>query len=201
LEKRTPPGSPASFDPSATSSVVLLERIRAGDQTALSRLLERYLPRLSRWASGRLPRWARDLSDTDDLVQDTLIRTVRNLGRFEARGEGALQAYLREAVLNRIRDEIRRMRARPVAGPLDPTLSAEGQSPLEQTIGREVLDRYDRALERLEPEAREAVIARIELGCSYGEIAEAMGKPSADAARMMISRALVRLAEEMRHGE
>ena len=51
--------------------------------------MDRYLPRLSRWASGRLPRWARDLSDTDDLVQDTLIRSVANLGHFEARGEGA----------------------------------------------------------------------------------------------------------------
>ena len=46
----------------------------------------------------------------------------------------------------------------------------------------------------------EAVIARIEMGCSYAEVAELMGKPSADAARMMVSRALVRLAEEMRRG-
>jgi RNA polymerase sigma-70 factor, ECF subfamily len=178
--------------------VVLLERIRAGDTAALNRLMDRYLPRLSRWASGRLPRWARDLSDTDDLVQDTLLRSVANLGTFEARGEGALQAYLRSAVMNRIRDEIRRKKITPPAGPYDSTLAASSQSPLEAAIGQEVLARYDRALERLDPETQEAVIARIELGCSYGEIAEAMGKPSADAARMTVSRALVRLAQEMR---
>jgi RNA polymerase sigma factor (sigma-70 family) len=162
--------------------------------------MDRYLPRLSRWASGRLPKWARDLSDTDDLVQDTLIRSVNNLNHFESRGEGALQAYLRGAVMNRIRDEIRRRGRQPVLAPLDSGVVAKGQSPLESAIGAETLAKYDRALDRLEPETREAVIARIEMGCSYAEIAELMEKPSADAARMTVSRALLRLAEEMRNG-
>jgi RNA polymerase sigma-70 factor, ECF subfamily len=174
--------------------------MRAGDTAALNRLMDRYLPRLSRWASGRLPKWARDLSDTDDLVQDTLVRSVANLDHFESRGEGALQAYLRGAVMNRIRDEIRRHRRLPNAGPLDPTIPAQGQSPLESAIGGEVLAKYDRALERLDAETREAVIARIEMGCSYAEVAELMGKPSPDAARMTVSRALLRLADEMRRG-
>ena len=180
---------------------MLLARIREGDTVALNQLMDRYLPRLSRWASGRLPRWARDLSDTDDLVQDTLIRSVANLNHFEARGEGALQAYLRGAVMNRIRDEIRHKRRSPTPSPLDSTIPGDGQSPLETAIGSEVLAKYDRSLERLDAESREAVIARIEMGCSYAEIAEAMNKPTADAARMMVSRALLRLAEEMRLGE
>jgi RNA polymerase sigma factor (sigma-70 family) len=162
--------------------------------------MDRYLPRLSRWASGRLPNWARDVSDTDDLVQDTLMRSVANLNHFEARGAGALQAYLRGAVMNRIRDEIRRRRVKPVAAPLDSSMPANSQSPLEAAIGSETLAKYDRALERLDAETREAVIARIEMGCSYAEVAELMDKPSADAARMTVSRALVRLAEEMRRG-
>ena len=199
LENRTPPRSP-NEDAPATASLILLERVRAGDTAALNRLMDRYLPRLSRWASGRLPQWARDVSDTDDLVQDTLIRTVANLGHFEARGTGALQAYLRGAVLNRIRDEIRRRRRTPPQTPLDAAIPAPGQSPLEAAIGAETLAKYDRALDRLEPETREAVIARIEMGCSYAEIAELMDKPSADAARMVVSRALLRLAEEMRRG-
>lgn len=183
---------------SATTSLVLLERVRSGDAAALNQLLRRYLPRLARWASGRLPRWARDVSDTDDLVQDTLIRTVRNLDRFDARGDGALQAYLRGAVMNRIRDEIRRKRRTPAASPIDSTITASDRSPLEEAIGAEVLEKYDRALDRLDPEAREAVIARIEMGCSYAEIADALGKTSPDAARMTVCRALVKLAGEMR---
>jgi len=186
-------------DASVTSSQVLLERVRAGDAEALNQLMHRYLPRLSRWASGRLPRWARDLSETSDLVQDTLMRAMAHLDTFEARGEGALQAYLRSAVMNRIRDEIRRTRRRPASDPLETAIKDDSQSPLEQAIGRELLDKYDSALDRLDPEAREAVIARLEMGCSYQEIADALGKPSPDAARMTVSRALVRLAQEMRH--
>jgi RNA polymerase sigma-70 factor (ECF subfamily) len=140
------------------------------------------------------------MSDTDDIVQDTLTRSVANLDHFEARGEGALQAYLRGAVMNRIRDEIRRRQRTPAQGPLDSAIQAPGQSPLEAAIGAETLAKYDRALDRLEPDTRECVIARIEMGCSYAEIAELMDKPSADAARMLVSRALLKLAEEMRRG-
>ena len=186
-------------DPSATSSLTLLEQARNGDRSALDRLLQRYLPRLTRWASGRLPRWARDMSDTDDLVQDTLVRSVKNLPRFTPQGEGALQAYLRTAVMNRIRDEVRRRGRQPEPAPLDSALADEGKSPLEEAIGRELLDKYDRALDRLPPDEQELVIARVEMGCSYAEIAETSGRPSADAARMAVSRALVRLAQEMRH--
>ena len=193
-------GLMAADEGAATSSLVLLEQIRSGDSQALNRLVQRYLPALTRWATGRLPRWARDLSDTDDLVQDALMRTVRQLDRFEPRRDGALHAYLRSAVMNRIRDEIRRRRRTPIASPLDSTQEApsDDRSPLEEIIGKELLEKYDRALEQLDPEARDLVIARIELGCSYAEIAETFGRPSADAVRMSVSRALVRLAEEMR---
>lgn len=187
------------IDPTATSSLTLLEQARRGDQHALNRLLQRYLPRLSRWASGRLPQWARDMSDTDDLVQDTLVRSLANLPRFQAQGEGAIQAYLRTAIINRIRDEVRRKGREPYAAPLDTSLADTNESPLEEAIGKQLLAKYDRALDRLTPDEREAVIARVELGSTYAEIAEALGRPSADAARMAVSRALVRLAEEMRH--
>lgn len=185
-------------DASATNSLALLEQVRSGDEQALNRLLQRYLPRLSRWASGRLPKWARDMSDTDDLVQDTLARSLSNLSRFRPQGEGALQAYLRRAIINRIKDEIRRRGRQPEVTALESAVVSDTKSPLEMAIGSELMDRYDRALERLPEEDKEAVIARIELGCSYAEIADALGRPSADAARMAVSRALVRLAEELR---
>ena len=66
-------------------------------------------------------------------------------------------------------------------------------------MGSEVFARYEAAMERLRPEEREAVIARVELGLSHAEVAESLGKPSPAAAHMAVSRALVRLAEEMAH--
>lgn len=111
-----------------------------------------------------------------------------------------LQAYLRQSVLNRIRDELRRKGRRPDMIGLDDLEVAAGQSPLEQAIGREGVERYERALDCLNPEEREAIIARLEMGYSYDEVAEILGKPTADAARKVAQRALVRLAEEMRRG-
>ncbi len=117
---------------------------------------------------------------------------------FEPRGTGALFAYLRQAVLNRIRDELRRKARQPEVGGFDGREPDPAPSPLEQAIGQEALERYERALNRLKAEDQEAIISRIEIGCSYQELAEALNKPTAEAARKAAQRALVRLAEEMK---
>jgi RNA polymerase sigma factor (sigma-70 family) len=179
------------------STFDLLARAREGDREALDRLFSRHLKPLQRWVSGRLPHWARDLADTDDLVQDTLLRTFRRIGDFQPRRVGALQAYLRQAVLNRLRDELRRKGREPYAVGLDSVELEGAGSPLEEAIGQETVERYEAALKRLKPEEREAIIARVEMDCSYEELAEALGKPTPDAARKSAQRALVRLAEEM----
>ena len=178
----------------------LLERVRAGDQEALEHLFARHLGPLRRWAHGRLPRWARDLADTDDLVQDTLVQTLRNLDDFEPRRAGALQAYMRQAVLNRIRNELRRKGRQPPVTDLGGMEVDAAESPLEQAIGRETVERYEDALQRLTSDEREAIIARVEMRCSYEALAEALDKPTPDAARKAARRALVRLAEEMERG-
>jgi RNA polymerase sigma factor (sigma-70 family) len=181
----------------AESSFELIERARSGDTDALGRLLARYRPRLQRWASGRLPRYAREMTDTEDLVQEVLIGTVKNFKSFDQRGEWALQAYLRRAVTNRIRDELRRHEAQPRRQELPQDAATAERSPLELAVGREAMDRYENALLVLDDAEREAVIARVELGCSYQEIASLVDKPTPDAARMFVARALTKLAGKM----
>src|SRR6476660_4357334 len=58
-----------------TSSFALLLRARQGDEVARNELCARYLPRLRRWAHGRLPSCARGHLDTEDIVQDTLMKS------------------------------------------------------------------------------------------------------------------------------
>jgi RNA polymerase sigma-70 factor (ECF subfamily) len=181
--------------PAAT--IDLIARARGGDEQALNALLERHRGPLRRWAAGRLPRWARDLADTEDLVQETLAQTMRRLDLFEPRRPGALHAYLRQALLNRIRDELRRHRRRPEVGELDEHIAAPGDSPVERAIGRQAIERYERALSSLTAAEREAVIGRVEMGYTYDELAEALGKPTGEAARKAAVRALARLAERM----
>ena len=182
------------------STFRLIERAQGGDQAALDRLMARHLTPLRRWAHGRLPHWARDMTDTDDLVQETLVKTFQRLGDFEHRGAGALQAYLRQAVVNRVRDELRKKGRRPDAAELDGDEVDAGVSPLEAAIGRETMARYERALATLSAAEREAIIGRVEMGYSYEELADALGKPTSEAARKAARRALVRLAQEMDRG-
>lgn len=188
---------PDAFGSAPDATIHLLERARAGDEAALDKLFARYLKPLRRWASGRLPRWARDMADTQDLVQETLLQTFKRIEGFEARGEGALQAYLRQALMNRIRDELRRFDRRGPAAALDTQEPDGAPSPLDAAIGQQNTERYERALARLRDADREAIIARVELGCSYEEMAAALGKPSPDAARKAAQRAVIRLVAEM----
>jgi RNA polymerase sigma-70 factor (ECF subfamily) len=64
----------------------------------------------------------------------------------------------------------------------------------------EGLERYQAARGKLNPEDQRAIIARCEWGMDHDEVAQALGKPSANAARVAIHRALVRLAKEMARG-
>jgi RNA polymerase sigma-70 factor (ECF subfamily) len=190
-----PAGEGADAD--LTSTLELLNRARSGDEKALEALLQRSLPALRRWARGRLPRFARGLLDTQDLVQDTVVQTLRRLEAFEPRHQGALQAYLRQAILNRIKDEVRKHQRRGGTVLLDDQHADDAESPLEVAIGRERLARYERALARLRPSEREAIVARIELQYDYAQLALALGKPTANAARVALMRAVTRLIEEM----
>jgi RNA polymerase sigma-70 factor (ECF subfamily) len=190
--------------PAPTSAVEatfeLVQKARAGDAVAVDVLFARYEARLRRWAHGRLPTQARGALDTQDLVQETLIKVFQKLPAFEPRHPGAFRDYVWTTMWNAIRDLARKYKRRGPADSLDSHELTDGEpSPLEQAIGHEALDRFDAAMERLKEDDREAIIMRIELGFSHAEIAEALGKPSAAAAHMAVSRALVRLAQEMAH--
>lgn len=181
------------------SSARLLERAVRGDRSAVDELFARFLPRLRRWTRGRLPRWARDVVDTSDLVQDTLLHAFTRITAFEPKGEGALRAYLRQAVENRIRDELRRVARRPAVHNLDVDIQLPGgeRSPLDHAIDEQTWSRYLSALKRLTPRERRLIVGRAELGYSFTQLAHIDARASPDAARMALKRALVRLASEM----
>lgn len=198
--ERQPPRAPLPALPGVATTQMLLQRARAGDDGAIEDLCRRLLPRLQRWATGRLPARARSVVDTGDLVQEVVLGALKNVERIDNVHEGALTSYLRTALGNRIRDELRRMRAVPPEGELDPLAASPAPSPLEELIGQDAFHRYEEALARLSPRDREAIVQRMELGLSHAELAEALGLHGPDAARKVVSRALLRLAHEMERG-
>jgi RNA polymerase sigma factor (sigma-70 family) len=175
----------------------LLAKVREGDEGARTRLVVRYMTLLRRWAHGRLPPRARHLADTEDLVQLTLIHALDGVDRFEPRREGAFLAYLRTILLNEIRGAARRVEAVPDQEELPVDLRDRHRSPLEEVIGAQAIERYEAALSMLTEEQRQAFVLRVEMGFTYRQVAEAMGGPSDDAARMLVARATSRLSELM----
>ncbi len=172
----------------------LVRRAKKGDDEAWQALAERFRPRLCRWAAGRVPADLRGLLGTEDLVQDALLKTLDRVDRL--RHSGAFLNYLRRTVLNGIRDEIRRQRTvpfNPDRPPVDPS-----PSPAERLIGRDLVARYESALAEFPERERAALVGRLEWKLPYSELAANLNYPSPDAARMAISRALVKLSERIR---
>jgi RNA polymerase sigma-70 factor (ECF subfamily) len=177
----------------------LLQRLREGEDAALDALLSRLLPRLRRWAHGRLPRAARGMLDTGDIVQTVAARAVRHFATLDVPHSSALGYYLRQAIANEIATHWRRADRRVFETTAGPSLPADDTSPLDRLIGVERLERYEAALQRLDPMDREAIVGRFELAYDYDDLARYLGKPSAGAARVAVHRAVKRLTEEARH--
>jgi len=190
------PPTPGADSPAA-STVDLLVRARLGDEGAWSELVARYEGPLRRSVRGRLPRASRGLTDTDDMVQDATLNVLRRLPLIELRFPGALLAYLRRAIHNRLVDERRRASRTVIPAPLLDEHVAPQASPLDHALDRDRRRRFRAGLRTLSARDRRALVMRLEAGASYEAIATALGCPTPNAARVTVGRALHRLAEHM----
>lgn len=183
----------------ATST--LLDEAAAGNDAAVHAICERLRPRLTAWSHGRLPRYARDLLQTEDIVQVAMESTLRKLETFDNRRSGSFLAYMKTAVMNRIRSEIRRLKAKPKKVELNEAIPDTRMSPLDRVLDRETQDRYSQALQKLSALEQELIIGRLELQMSFRELALHTGKPSAGAARQATNRAIEKIAKVMKDDE
>lgn len=172
-------------------TAAIVARIRAGDNAARDALVRRYLPILRRWAHGRLPQAARSLNETDDLVQLTLIKALNHLDTLRLDHPGSLLFYLKQGLLNRVRDEIRSHKRRRTENGDDGAWDALPADADPRDF--EQLQAYESALSHLPRRQQQLIVMRLEFGLSYAEIARECNC-TPDAARMMITRAIARLA-------
>jgi RNA polymerase sigma factor (sigma-70 family) len=179
------------------NTIELLARVRAGDTDARDRLVEHALPPLLRFASGRMPSCVRGATDTQDLVHDVILRALPRLDSFNAEGPGALQAFLRRAVANQIVDEIRRAKRRQASPEPLERLSDRQPSPLAKLMARQDRDRLRAAFAKLSPSDRALLLTRFLVERRYADVARAHNKPTANAARAAVERAVAKLAKAM----
>jgi len=143
-----------------------------------------------------------------DLVQDTLMCALRDLGDFTYRDEGDFLRWLSRIVENRLRDNVDKLHADKRDIRKEVRLDDQEQttgSGLVRTVGpidvttpsvimsrKEEMDKLEKAIDALKPEYREVIVLKRLEGLSYKEIGERLGK-SADAIGMLLSRAMVSL--------
>ena len=179
------------------TTLVLLAQIRAGNQSARTKLWERYLKPLNRLVRGHfIPYRVRALYDVDDIVMRVIEQVDPKLLDFDYRREGALMDYLRKVTRNLL-ISLSRVRE-PEREELSPTLQANEMSPAERAVASDQREAFEKALEILNDRQREAVVMRLEYGFQYDEIAAAVELATANAARMMVERAVLKMMEHMR---
>lgn len=177
----------------------LVIRTRQGDQCARDALIARFWMPLRRWAEGRLPQKMRSSGDTEDLVQITVMRALSRIEQFRNEGKGSFLVYLRQILLNELRDEIRRGNRTPEKVEVDDEMVDMGMpSPVDMVVGHEYLSIYETVLATLSKRQQSVIVMRVEQCMSYPEIARAIGE-TPDCVRMMIARAMTKLAAGMRN--
>ena len=144
----------------------LLQRYLAGDEAAFERLVVRHEAMLRRLAYGVL----RDAALAEDVAQDAFLAAHRRAKGF--RGEGSVKSWLCRIAVNRAKDELRRQKRRP-----ETSLPEGLESTVEPQRGADARWDLSRALSKLRPEHRIALVLREVEGMGYREIAETLGWP------------------------
>ena len=175
----------------------LIERARAGDQRAFDQLFLRYEMPLMRWAHGRLCASARGQNETRDVVLNCFSKAFNSLDRFVYRHQGSFVGYLHEILKNDVASMNRRWMTKKPSAELDGDYPDSALRPDEEYEGKERKERFERALAALTPREQELIVMR-EMGLTHAEIAVELELPTANAARMAVTRAIERLAAAVR---
>jgi len=179
------------------STCGLFFRAKHGDLEAREKLWKKLRDRLCRYAHGKLPRRLRSLVETEDVVQDALTQTLRRIDLFDPKHSGAFGVALFVTMKRCLIDQHRRASRQPAPGETATSLVAEGPSPMEEAIEKEKLERVITARFKLSEEDQALLTARLDLDLGYPDVAQLFGKPSPDAARVAVQRAIGRLVKKM----
>jgi RNA polymerase sigma-70 factor (ECF subfamily) len=190
---------------------MLLAQARAGDPTALGRLLEVYRNYLRFLARSLIRPPLQCKLDASDLVQETSLKAHRDFAQFAGSGERELVAWLRQILVRTLANQAKHHRARvrdqrrqeSLDALLDRSSLAIQQqladsmaSPSAHAVGREQAVLLADALAGLPADYREVFILRNLEHVPIDEIAVRLGR-SANAVRKLWGRAMVALKQAL----
>ncbi len=185
----------------------LLGRAAAGDQQALGQLLVRNMPNLEAYLRLQAGNAVRQKEGLSDLVQSVCVEVLKDLPKFEFRGEGQFRHWLCKHALHKVinKREFYGAQKRDIAREVAPRVDADASvasvlqfygtmcTPSRVAAGREQLEAFERAFDQLPEDYREAITLQRIVGLDYSEIATAMER-SEGAVRNLVYRGLARLS-------
>lgn len=168
----------------------LMESYRAGDRTALETLYVRHSPNVTAY----LKAMTRSDASAQDLLQTTFVSVMRSANRYERGTKVApwLFTIARNAALDTLRRQAKGVEVQ------DEGLREEAVEPAMPDQG--LKDEITRALEKLPPSQREAVVLHKVQGMDFEEVAQVLGVTST-AARIRAHRGYEKLRELLAHLE
>jgi len=186
----------------------LIVLAKEGDPSALNQLYSVYAEKIRWMVRFRMGKEIRSQLESMDIVQDALIYVLNRLDNFTFTNEGEFVRWLSKIVENELRCSLRKLHAdkrdirKEVRLDKDKRTTEGGHlgfnEPIQNTTPSMVLSRkedlvkLEKAMNRLKPEYREAIVLTKIDGLSYQEIGQKIGK-SSDAARMLTTRAMAEL--------
>ena len=173
----------------------VVSRASKGDREALVALYDRYAQRVFRYALVSL----RNFSDAEDVTSEVFVGVLKNIGKFDWRGEGSFEAWIFRIAHNVVSTELRRKARHPVElFERSEELPAESSpSPEDSLLSNGSLGELWGRVARLPRTQRETLSLRFIAGLSAEEVGRVLGK-SAGAVRVLQHRALAALKREPR---
>ena len=143
----------------------LLESVRRGDRQAMRRLYERY----KRYAMSTGLRYIPDIDDVEDVVQDSFVKILTSIRRFNYQGEGSLKSWIGRTVANKSIDFVRQ-HERISFTDIIPDIPEE-----EPELERITPDLLTSMIAKLPPGYRLVFNLYVFEHCSHKEIAQRLG--------------------------
>ena len=172
----------------------LIERARAGDEAALTRLVETYAPRVLRFGQ----KLCGTNADAEDVMQQTLLTVMSHIGEF--RGDSRFSTWLFSIARNHcLKLHTRGDAARanePIEAAEERVTTPLRQAPDEAVSAEQLEKALDVAVRALEPAQREVLVLRDIEGLSASEVASALGI-SVEAVKSRLHRARKALRDEL----
>lgn len=184
----------------------LIERAQQGDSAALEELMRGHLAALRAFVRAKTgPELRRHEADSD-LVQTVCREALRSLQDYQWQGGGSFRLWLFSLAMHKLRNKHdyhhagKRDAQRVVSNPhgYEQLASAyrTASTPSQNAMARELVEKMEAAMDRLEPAHRDVIILSRIVGLSHKEIGAQLDK-SEGAARTALNRALAKLASAM----